>query len=252
MVSRRRITALAAGLTAGGALSACGLAPLARDARTAGPSEPVPAPAPRLGERWVYVETNRYTGEARRQLVLEVAQLVPQLVVLRSDVDGRVLGRETYDRPWWIVDEPAYDIPIRFESPMPMLPEPIAPAAPRWYRTHYRAAGDSGRYAWELGVSAPGWERIRVPAGEYLCLRVERRIRFDHPDPFRIGSERTDILWYAPELNRWVQREWTGEYQLPGRRPVFAPEDWIRWSLVSHTPPATMDRNRPQGTHDVR
>ena len=28
-------------------------------------------------------------------------------------------------------------------------------------------------------------------------------------------AERTDALWYAPQVGRWVRREWTGSF-MPG------------------------------------
>ena len=71
---------------------------------------------------------------------------------------------------------------------------------------------------------------------------MQRTIWFDYPDVFRFNSSRIDSVWYAPEVNRWVRREWTGDYQhenslgkLGGTRRR---EDWVRWELVSYTPAA--------------
>lgn len=88
-------------------------------------------------------------------------------------------------------------------------------------------------------MSAARWEEVRVPGGRFDALRVDRRIAFTHSDFWRIDSQRSETLWYAPAVNRWVQREWTGiyrQYGLPrygGRR-----EDWVRWRLLEYVPAA--------------
>ena len=75
-----------------------------------------------------------------------------------------------------------------------------------------------------------------MPAGEFDALRVERRIYFTHVDLRRSQSVRTEYLWYAPAVNRWVRREWTGQYiGWPVRRGV-AREDWVVHLLAEYAP----------------
>ena len=67
--------------------------------------------------------------------------------------------------------------------------------------------------------------------------RVERRIAFRHSDLWRVHSERHDTLWYAPEVARWVQREWTGSYRRYGLpRYIGQREDWLISRLIEYRP----------------
>src|SRR5690606_25861916 len=64
---------------------------------------------------------------------------------------------------------------------------------------------------------------------------IERQIRLGHPDFTRIDPYRHDVAWYAPELGRWVRREWRGWYYVPNDRSLSRlEEDWRIWVLTDH------------------
>jgi hypothetical protein len=69
-------------------------------------------------------------------------------------------------------------------------------------------------------------------------LRIVRLINFEHPDVFRYSPERTDIAWYAPQVGRWVKREWTGDYMSGGPTSLRGRtrEDWVNWQLTAYQP----------------
>jgi len=74
---------------------------------------------------------------------------------------------------------------------------------------------------------------VRVPAGEFVALRVDRTINFRHADIWREHCVRWDTAWYVPELRRWVLREWTGEWLMPdGPNRTLVYEDRVRWELL--------------------
>jgi hypothetical protein len=80
---------------------------------------------------------------------------------------------------------------------------------------------------------------VRVPAGDFDALRIRRAVWFQHMDWGRIMSRRTETLWYAPSVNRWVQREWSGEFKWDsGERGGWFQEDWVAWRLVEYKPAA--------------
>ncbi|MGD9946071.1 MAG: hypothetical protein AB7S98_22825, partial [Burkholderiaceae bacterium] len=149
--------------------------------------------------------------------------------------DGRPLDDELYTAPWNVVQEPFYDLTQTFAQPLPLLPPQLSVGAQLRRSVHYRGAGGSRVLYWGDWLTARGWEQLRLPAGDFLALRIERMINFEHLDIFRQEPRRFDTLWYAPSVGRWVQREWTGEYLMPGgRRRAVMREDWIRWELVEH------------------
>ena len=58
-----------------------------------------------------------------------------------------------------------------------------------------------------------GWERIKVPAGEFDALRVKRTVFFDYYDYTTRGrSEIVEYEWYAPAVKQAVRREGSAIY----------------------------------------
>lgn len=220
----------------------------AAPAFVAGPPGPVPPPAVRVGDRWRYETIDLYRGEKTGELAAEVvraaaptpsgatgaaaAQAAP-LVVALTDARGATAGEERWARAWDVIVEPAYDAVQTFDRPMPLLPDRLEAGAGRSDASWYRVPQSSARFPWRQWLRAAGWERVTVPAGSFVALRVDRLIDFGHWDSWREFPQRTDTVWYAPDVNRWVQREWTGRYRWPGgRRPVEAYEDRVRWRLL--------------------
>lgn len=198
------------------------------------PATPPPAPVVRVGDRWRYARINRYNGIRLGESTMRVTAIAPQLrieVVGANDAAG---VDEVYSEPWRVIQEPAYDQALIFEVPSPVLPSRLEPGASERYSGPYRMAGDESRRYWSVWVDARNWERVIVPAGSFDALRVTRRAAFEHPDYRRLDSVRVDTLWYAPQVNRWVRREWTGSYRVPGFPPFRNREDWIAWELIEY------------------
>ncbi|HQD84413.1 MAG TPA: hypothetical protein PK929_15265 [Quisquiliibacterium sp.] len=200
------------------------------------PAAPVPPPTVRVGDRWRYQVVDRYSGRVTGLRAMQVAALQPQLRVAVTDGNDRPLAEETYARPWEVVQEPGYDLVQIFTQPIPVVPQPIAVGASARISGAYRLPGQDDQYFWSEWIDAPGWERIRVPAGEFEALRIERRIAFTHSDRWRLSAQRSETLWYAPAVNRWVRREWTGNYLWYGMRRSPLREDWVAYELIDYAP----------------
>ena len=208
----------------------------------AAPAGFIAAPAIRSGQRWRYQRINRFNDEPVGELLAEVVQVSPQLVVRLSDAQNKVWGEEIYTEPWRILQEPFYNEQLRFDAPVPLLPEQLAVGATAAASAQYRTpgGGTQGR-PWRSTLKAIGWERITVPAGQFDCLRIERKSRFEPHQMGRFRAYRDEILWYAPAVNRWVQRQWAGFYldetTLPDPGSGFSTEereDTVRWVLVDY------------------
>jgi hypothetical protein len=221
-------------LLAGGLLLVGGCAAVES---VAPPRGPVPAPRVRVGDRWRYQRINRYNGLSTGVLTMRVASVAPQLVVRVTDDTGAALPDEVYDRPWRVLQEPHYDLVQVFAQPQPVVPDRIEAGAQASTRNDYRAAGLDKPLYWTEDIHAVAWERVHVPAGDFDALRIRRAVWCQHMDWSRSMTRRTETLWYAPSVNRWVQREWTGEYRSGGRGAVFR-EDWVAWRLLDYTPVA--------------
>lgn len=228
-------------LLAGAAVAfgwASGLAGCAAPAKVAAPSIPPPPPVPRVGDRWRYARVNLYNGLKLGESTMRVTALAPRLRIEVSDQPGDRVAEEVYADPWRVLHEPAYGLPMDFAAPCPLLPARLEPGAHERYSGLYSSPAiesPGGRgYYWSVWVDARDWERLQVPAGSFDALRVTRRIAFTHPDFTRLDSVRTETLWYAPRVNRWVRREWTGHYRLHGFPPTRNREDWIAWELIEY------------------
>jgi len=243
---RRRMLILGTG--AGLSLASIGLGGCASPPSQAASARQFESPRVGVGDRWVYRETNRYNGLPLAEVEVTVTAAAPLTCSVRRKRSDSTAGEiprpdavleEVYNGPWAVGHEPTYDMTLDFSEPMPLLPQSLRVGATSHDRTRYTVSGYSGSYRWSQHLKAVAIERVATPGGSFECLRVRRRIWFEYPDVFRFGSARVDDIWYAPEVNRWVRREWTGDYQHEnamdprgGRRR----EDWVRWDLLRYEP----------------
>jgi hypothetical protein len=128
--------------------------------------------------------------------------------------------------------------PIRFSTPMPVVPQGSSSGMNLKSDTRYMTPSSGTEFTWSQRLSVQGWEKVTVPAGSFDALRIVRQIDFVHPDFFRSYSTRIDTSWYAPQVGRWVKRDWTGSYISPDLMPRGgrAREDWIDWQLTAYEP----------------
>ncbi len=203
------------------------------------PAGAVAAAAPQVGQQWRYAEIDLYRGTQRAEVIARCVESGPRGVrISLADSKGPPRDDEVWADASRIVQEPSYDLTMHFESPLPVLPIPLAAGVSSRTSTHYRTQGSPDfRLWWGDWLVAPGWQRVRVPAGEFLALRIDRTIRFRHADIWRDDGRRWDTAWYVPELRRWVLREWTGQWLMPdGPNRTVVYEDRVRWQLLDWRP----------------
>lgn len=203
-----------------------------------GPVAEAAAPNVKAGDRWDYEVVNLYNGLSlgRRTATVAPRSAPGELMVALSDGPTGFSAPEAYADAWRIIEEPFYDRLQGFKDPVPILPSRLRPSGTEFMETTYQVPAASGQFKWRQWMNVPGWEQVAVPAGNFLCLRVERHILFEHSDVFRLNSQRYDTAWYAPEVQRWVKREWTGYYIYPGGRSARSQEAWERWELLKYQP----------------
>jgi len=236
---RRSVTARLLALPAAASLGVLG-------AGCAGPpslpapvgADPLPSPRLRVGDRWRYLLINRYNRSTIGEASVEVLAIAPEIRLRVDPGDGRPPFEERYAEAWSVIVEGIFDSLITFETPMPLVPPGARVGTSTRSGTRYRSEQSRDVLAWNQQVHATRWERVQVPAGAFDALRIERSVWFKHPDVFRYGSERTDTLWYAPQVGRWVMREWTGDFMSGGpmARAERAREDWVIWQLSAWEP----------------
>jgi hypothetical protein len=206
-----------------------------------GPTGPVPAPRVRIGDRWRYQLIDRLNGRWLDEPSFEVTAVEPEIVMRVTSRKPGPPREERFAGAWSARMEWMYGAELSFDEPVPLLPSPIATGGGSTTVTRYREGADPRWHRWTQSLSVQGWEPIEVPAGRYDCLRVTRTIGFSSADIGRGVSSRSDTLWYAPAVNRWVQREWRGDFVSAGlgdnpAEGILAMEDRLLWQLTAYVP----------------
>ena len=195
------------------------------------PMESVPAPILKSGESWIYAETNPY-NRTRLRTVRFTLEARPQgfELVGRSDRPADPVMTETIARPWEVAADSDGAVRRTFDPPLATLRFPLA-AGTSWKQA-VRVTDERGRVLrWSALTRAIRWERVATPAGEFVALRVEREINTGDVEPGWNSTQLSDVVWYVPEVERWVRWEHRLE-RLERTRDPRVVRDWTLWELV--------------------
>ena len=202
-------------------------------------SQPIPAPvvrAPKVGQEWVYQVRNVFNQEIVDTVTEKVVSVGNEVRIARTSLKAGPLPDEIQS-PWgFVVQDPHWKPTQKFIKPIPMWPLQLQAGWSGFFTTQYQVPGyPDGSYYWGLGMTASEWARIQTPAGQFLVLRIRNETpNFVSNDLFRVGNERQEDLWFAPEIGRWVVRRSSGRYITTGVYWANAYwEDYLEWELIS-------------------
>ena len=212
------------------------------------------APTVAVGDLWTYRVRDGYTGLERGSQHYRVTEAGDRISVAVSR-EGAVGDEiQVYDREWNWLKHPATDLQSFDYSPAyPAFAFPLAPG--KTWRARLTATDpvDGRRFPLTVDGSVLGWERIKVPAGEFDAIKVKRVVFFDYLQAAVRGrSEIVEYEWYAPAVKQAVRREASATYLsylygdsgsggfLHARRdsgggPSFVRDDWLVSELVSYS-----------------
>lgn len=191
---------------------------------------------PQVGQQWVYQVRNVFNQEIIDVVTETVIAISPQIQIERI---GQKAGRlpDEIQEPWgFVVQDPHWNPPQRFEKALPLWPEKLIPDWSDFYRTRYQVIGfPNASYYWGLSSKALAWERISVPAGQFNVLKYHNENPyFESNDVFRVGNYREEDVWLSPEIGRWVVRRSLGRYITLGVAWSNAYwDDYLEWQLLS-------------------
>lgn len=172
---------------------------------------------PRLvpGDEWRFDVVNRYNGERQRAFVRRVVASTAQELRCEVRTDGAAaMVVEQYAPGWNPAQRSAGPglADYRFEPSLTAFQFPLE-AGKSWV---VRLAGTDAvtrrRNRVVVRGQVEGWERIRVPAGEFDTLRIRRDIELGDGDMFRSQTEVLETEWYAPQLGGVVRSDIRSEY----------------------------------------
>ena len=215
---------------------ACGI-PLSYERGTP-VTAPKPLPVirlPQVGQEWTYIKKDVFNGKTLDVITEQIASVGQSIVINRITADGGQLASEIQG-PWGIIKtDPQWSHLMEFNSGLPLWPLELSEKWSKQFDTKYAVAcyPDSKLY-WQDYMSVQGWERVTVPAGEFIALRFQNLINYENSDPQKIDCIRKETIWFAPQIGRWVAREASGSYQIQGQVGPVILEGSYQWQLASY------------------
>lgn len=161
------------------------------------------APSYARGDTWTYREIDGY-GQ-RRELGLWIAEVVeagPGGNVITVRGDAREGGeRRTQAAGAISAGRISTQVPSgTFTPPLQLYPATLAPGQ-RWSQETLRSdAAAGGTRAVRVEGRVIGWEKVRVPAGEFDALRIERTLYLGDSGRYRTQTRRYETEWYSPAV----------------------------------------------------
>ena len=220
----------------------------------AGMTATVTAPEIRVGDTWSYGVRDGYTGLERTNVRYQVTEIGADRV--RVAVSGEPGdGIQVYDRGWNWLKRPATNLQTFEYSPAyPALAFPLAPGK-RWRaQVTARDPVDGRRFQVWIDGTVLGWERVKVPAGEFDALKIQRIVFLNYWEyAVRDRSEILEYEWYAPAVKQAVRREAQSQhlsyrygqtdyprFQYAGDMsddggPRYIRDDWLIYELMSYS-----------------
>ena len=199
-------------------------------------AQPKPTPlvrAPQIGQQWTYEKRDVFDGKLLGIVTEKVSSVGSTIVIERTDEGGSRLPSEIQG-PWGVVQtSTAWPRLISFSPALPLWPQELITSWSKQFDTKYSLGGYSGNaYDWMSYMSVHGWERITVPAGTFLAIRYQNLINYQSDDANKFDCIRKETIWFAPSIGRWVAREASGSYMIPGETaPIL--EGSYQWQLTS-------------------
>lgn len=201
----------------------------------------VAAPDIRTGDDWKYSLHDGYTKLPRGMLEYRVIAVQGETVTVQLRHEGRD-STERYTRDWNWRERPMTNLQnFRYEPAYPALPFPLE--AGKSWRAYVKATDPATGRVNRVRIDGAvlGWERVKVPAGEFDALKVRRLVYAGNPDHFLSEEYITEFDWYAPSVGGIVKHaSRSGHYD---RRigcddracSQWVSNDWNAVELMSHS-----------------
>ena len=199
----------------------------------------VAAPDIRVGDSWAYQFHDGYTQLPKGTLEYRVSAVQDDTVTVQVR-HGDLQWAESYTRDWNWRERPMTNLQdFRYSPPYTALPFPLA-AGKAWHGNVQATDPKTGRAnRVRIDGDALGWERVKVPAGEFEALKIRRIVYAGNFDYFRGEDRIIEYDWYSPQLGQIVKQESLSEYDDTSRsckhsRCYAVRKDWNVFELLSY------------------
>ncbi|QWE23995.1 hypothetical protein FD977_06875 [Polynucleobacter sp. AP-Elch-400A-B2] len=190
---------------------------------------------PQVGQEWTYIKKDIFDGKTLDVINERVASVGATIVLERSTANGFRLPDEIQSSWGMVSTDPQWPRLLNFNPPLPLWPETLSTTWTKQINSKYSIAGYSeSRMGWQEYMSVQGWEKITVPAGEFVALRFQSLINYESEDPNKVDCIRKETIWFVPQIGRWVARETSGSYQIQGQIGAVILEGSHQLQLTSY------------------
>ena len=160
--------------------------------------------AVKVGDRWVYEtrdEMNGYPKETYTEVVTELS--LGEIIVNVTFSGSAASIFVTYDRDWNCIDNLIW----RFRpSNGAGISLPLAVGKTWGIEFDARNSQTGASFKGSSSSKVVAEENVTTAAGTFDTFKIERQVRqFDTADPSKV-TESQIVLWYAPQINRFVRR----------------------------------------------
>ena len=187
------------------------------------------------GDTWTYREINGFNNIERAMVVRQVASVSGGMTQIQQlTQDGRIIDQTVLaggvmrdgvlsDRAAGVLD-PGLDL----------RPFPLKEGQTWSQKVSRNDRVWHDRRPVRVDGKVLGWETVRVPAGEFKALKLERQMYLGDGDPFRQETLRTETEWYVPELKAAAKLH-VREFYRSGASPLgrLQSGDWYTQELTS-------------------
>jgi hypothetical protein len=173
----------------------------------------VAAPQVRVGDNWTYQLYDGYTRISKGTYRYTVTAIEPQRIIVDVTHDGAPAGTQIFTRDWNWLEKPMTNLQnFRYSPPYPALPFPLE--AGKTWRAYVNATDPVTNRTNRVRIDGDvlGWERVKVPAGEFDALKVRRLVYAGNYNYDREEEDITEVDWYAPRLGQIVKHVSSSSY----------------------------------------
>jgi hypothetical protein len=158
----------------------------------------------RVGDRFIYDTKDEVTGEPKGSYVAVVTEVSDKEIVNSISVPGKPGSRiVVYDRNLNRIDDSTWKF-----KPNDGQGVRLPLAVGKTWRIEYEARNiQTGAISRTTGTSkVAGQETVTTGAGTFETFKIELHLKSYNPVDQTKVSESDLLIWYAPEINRWVRR----------------------------------------------
>ncbi len=202
----------------------------------AGQPATVSAPQLRVGDTWRYAARDGYTGIAKGELEYRIDAIGSDNITVTLQHGGRA-SVERYTRDWNWRERPMTNLQnFRYDPAYPALPFPLESG--KTWQAYVKATDPATGRVNRVRIDGTvlGWERVKVPAGEFDALKVRRLVYAGNYDHFLGEEQIAEFDWYAPRLGQIVKHVSSSGHldKSRGCDDFFSDCNWIKgdWNVV--------------------